>query len=323
MKVWRINDKLQIKSENPMNVKNITKAINKQLKQDGWRGKIVSIEHVENLQREIEGHYQNGYLDQELYDGYLDRFDFSISENFNDAKSLIVVSAPQPHVRVVFTRQGQTYPSIIPSTYRLDTDHQIKERLQRLLKPEGFYLEEKRLPDKLVAVSSGLARYGKNNITYVPGMGSLHRMAVFVSDLPCVEDHWGEAKILKTCDECTACMDVCPTGAIVSDRFLIHAERCITFHNERTAAFPKWLDPSWHNCLVGCLYCQNACPMNQKFLNWIEDRTAFSEKETDYLFNGALPDDMPQTMVEKLERLGMIEFTGVLGRNLEVIIENK
>jgi epoxyqueuosine reductase len=306
-----------------MNAKNITKAIEEQLKQEGWKGKIISIEHVRDLQEEIEDHYQNGRLDQELYDGYLDRFDFNILENFSDAKSLIIVSVPQPHVRVAFTWQGQTYPGIIPSTYRLDTDYQIKEMLERLLKPEGFDLKEKRLPDKLIAVCSGLARYGKNNIAYVPGMGSLHRMVVFASDLPCVEDHWGEAKPLKTCDKCTACMDACPTGAIVPDRFLIHAERCITFHNERPGAFPKWLDPSWHNCLVGCLYCQNACPMNQKLLNWIEDEAVFSEKETDCLVKGVLPDNMPKTMFGKLEKLGMKEYVGVLGRNLHAIMKNQ
>ena len=127
------------------------------------------------------------------------------------------------------------------------------------------------MPEKLLAVRSGLARYGKNNITYVPGMGSLHRLAVFVSDLPCVEDNWGEVKTLKTCDGCTACMDACPTGAIVSDRFLIHAERCITFHNERIEEFPEWLDSSWHNCLVGCLRCQWVCPENRDVRQWVED----------------------------------------------------
>ena len=306
-----------------MNAKTITKAIEEQFKQEGWKGKIISIEHVGELQKEIEEHFQNGMLDQELYGDYLDRFDFEVSDNFNDARSLIVVSVPQPHIRVTFTWQGQTYPAIIPSTYRLATDHQVKDRLEGLLKPQGHDLAQTRLPQKLLAVRSGLARYGKNNITYVPGMGSLHRLVVFASDLPCVEDDWGEAKPLKACDECTACMDACPTGTIVPDRFLIHAERCITFHNERRPDFPQWLDASWHNCLVGCLYCQNACPMNQKVSNWIEEGAIFSEKETDYLLKGELPDNMPKAMVEKLEKLGMKEYAGVLGRNLKAIMKNQ
>ena len=306
-----------------MNAKNIAMAIDEQLKQKGWQAKIVSIQHVRDLQREIEGHHQNGRLDQELYDGYLDRFDFNISENFNDVRSLIIVSAPQPHVRVSFTWQGQTYPAIVPSTYRLDTDHQIKEMLERLLKPAGFLVEETRQPDKLIAVCSGLARYGKNNITYVPGMGSLHRLVVFVSDLPCVEDYWGEAKTLKTCDGCTACMDACPSGAIVPDRFLIHAERCITFHNERQEAFPKWLDPSWHNCLVGCLYCQNACPMNQKFSKRILDGDSFDEYETTLVLESAKQDDIPPKTVAKLETQGLMAYLDVLARNLRAIIDHQ
>jgi epoxyqueuosine reductase len=306
-----------------MNAKNITRAIDEQLKQQGWQAKIVSIEHVRDLQQEIQGHHQNGRLDQELYDAYLDRFDFNPSENYNDAKSLIIVGAPQPHVRVAFAWQGRTYPGIIPSTYRLATDHQVKDRLEGLLKPPGHHLEQKRLPEKLLAVRSDLARYGKNNITYVPGMGSLHRLAVFVSDLPCVEDNWGEVTTLKTCDGCTACMDACPTGAIVSDRFLIHAERCITFHNERIEEFPEWLDSSWHNCLVGCLFCQNACPMNKKLLNWIEDGEAFSETETADLLNGVPKDNMLDTTVAKLEALSIMEYVDVLGRNLKAIMKNQ
>jgi epoxyqueuosine reductase len=306
-----------------MKANNITQTIAEQLKKQGWTGKIISSEHIRDLQKEIEGHHQNGRLDQELYDGYLDRFDFNISENFNDVRSLIIVSAPQPHVRVSFTWQDQTYPAVVPSTYRLNTDHQIKEMLERLLKPAGFLVEETRQPDKLIAVCSGLARYGKNNITYVPGMGSLHRLVVFVSDLPCVEDHWGEAKTLKTCDGCTACMDACPSGAIVPDRFLIHAERCITFHNERQEAFPKWLDPSWHNCLVGCLYCQNVCPMNQKFSKRILDGDTFDEYETTLVLESTRKDDIPSKTVAKLETQGLMAYLDVLGRNLKALIDNR
>jgi epoxyqueuosine reductase len=284
-----------------MNAKNITKTIDEKMKQEGWQAKIVSIEHVRDLQREIQGHHQNGHLDQELYGGYLDRFDFDIPENFSEAKSLIIVSAPQPHVRVAFAWQGQILHGIIPSTYSLATDHQIKNRLEGLLKPQGYHLEQKRLPEKLC----------------------LHRLAVFVSDLLCVADNWGEVKTLKTCDGCTACMDACPTGAIVSDRFLIHAERCITFHNERQGEFAKWLDPSWHNCLVGCLYCQNACPMNQKLRNWIEDGSKFSEEETADTVNGVSEDKIAEESVTKLETLGMMEYLDVLGRNLKVLIERR
>ena len=306
-----------------MKLESITKTILERIKQNGWQAKFVSIEHLRDLEEEIEAHYQNGSLDKELYADYLNRFDFDVSAYFEGVRTLIVVTAPQPQQQVTFNWQGQTYSGIIPPTYSLATDRQIKDCLEDILKPQGFNLEKKRLPEKLLAARCGLARYGKNNLTYVPGMGSFHRPAVFVTDVSCEEDSWGELKPLKACAECTACMDACPTDAIVSDRFLVHAERCITFHNERPYEFPEWLDRSWHNCLVGCMFCQKACPMNKKFLNWIEDGAAFSEKETDYLFKRVLPDNMPKTMVEKSEKLGMTEYTGVLGRNLKAIMENQ
>jgi epoxyqueuosine reductase len=304
-----------------MQAENIVSSVYRTLKENGFKSKIVSIKHVDELQSEIETHHQKGCLDEKLFDNYLADFDFKLKESFPDARSLIIVTAPQPQVRVPFRWLGRVYPCIIPPTYRLATDRQIEDCLNKRLKPAGFHLEIKKLPLKLLSVCSGLARYGKNNITYVPGMGSFHRPVAFVSDLPCLEDNWREASILKTCEGCTACMDACPTGAISSDRFLLYAEHCITFRNEQIEEFPHWLNPSWHNCLVGCMYCQKACPMNRKFTDWIVDGMVFDERETDFLLNASPEAIIPEQTVAKLEKLGMAEYAGVLGRNLKVLIE--
>ena len=130
------------------------------------------------------------------------------------------MTAPQPQQRVAFNWQGQTHAGIIPPTYSLATDHQIKDCLEDILKPQGYRLEKKRLPEKLLAVHSGLARYGKNNVTYVPGMGSFHRPAAFVTDMPSEEDSWGELQILKSCNECNTCLQACPTNAMRRYRFV-------------------------------------------------------------------------------------------------------
>jgi epoxyqueuosine reductase len=304
-----------------MHPDNLSRDIHERLAKKKWKGKIVSIEHLGDLQREIESHHQKGLLDQDLYDAYLDRFEFNILDDYPDARSLIIVTAPQIQVRVAFRWQGQTYAGIIPPTYDQATDGEIKAALENLLIPYGYYLEKKRLPEKLLAVCSGLARYGKNNITYVPGMGSFQRPVVFVSDVPCADDKWGKPKTLKSCDGCSACLEACPTGAIASNRFLLHAERCITFHNERPPGFPQWLNPAWHNSLIGCMTCQNACPLNKKLVNRIEDGPEFDEKETALLLLAVPKDAMLPKTVGKLEKLGMIEYAAVLGRNLKTLID--
>jgi epoxyqueuosine reductase len=119
---------------------------------------------------------------------------------------------------------------------------------------------------------------------------------------------------------CHACRLKCPTGAIPSDRFLLQAERCIVFHNERKGdiPFPEWMDPSWHNCLVGRLHCQKICPENKDFLQWIEEREEFSEEETALLLKGVALDQLPAATVRKLKKLDLIEYLNSLPRNLGV-----
>jgi len=181
-------------------------------------------------------------------------------------------------------------------------------------------LQKAIVPWKLLAARSGLAQYGKNNITYIAGLGSFYRLVAFVSDLPCLEDSWGEPQILKDCSKCDACTKACPSGAIGTDRFLLHAERCITFHNERQEEFPTWLNPSWHHCLVGCMVCQKVCPANKPFRKEVTEGPVFSETETAAVLQGSSRDLLPPGAVQKLEGLDMIGYAKVLGRNLDVLI---
>jgi epoxyqueuosine reductase len=175
------------------------------------------------------------------------------------------------------------------------------------------------LPWKLLAVRSGLARYGKNNITYISGLGSFYRLVAFVSDLPCPADRWEALRFLNDCTHCDACTKACPGGAIGAGRFLLHAERCMTFHNERQGEFSAWLNPSWHHCLVGCMVCQKVCPVNKNFRKWIVDGPTFSAQETDFIMQTVGQDKLPHKTVLKMDQLDMIEYLGVLGRNLQAL----
>jgi epoxyqueuosine reductase len=172
-------------------------------------------------------------------------------------------------------------------------------------------------------VHSGLGAYGKNNICYVDGMGSFHRPVAFYSDFPCQEDNWQEVHMMEACQRCSACLRKCPTGAITSERFLLHAERCITFRNEKPGdvPFPKWIDPSWHNCLVGCLDCQAICPQNRDVLQWIDAGAEFSQEETALFLEGVPLDQLPAATVKKLQHFDMVEYLDLFPRNLRVFFE--
>lgn len=72
------------------------------IKKEGCRGKIVSVEHLQDLNRDINTLHQQDLFDEEFFAEELNGFDFSASERFPEAKSLFIVAAPQPSVRVTF-----------------------------------------------------------------------------------------------------------------------------------------------------------------------------------------------------------------------------
>jgi len=298
-----------------------------QLVEHGYQGRIVSTQHLRDLQKEIEGRYRQGLLDEEFYKERLTWFDFSIPQCLPRATSLIVVAVPRPQSKAVFKWNGESRSLILPPTYVAyeATRKQVEDLLTRILDKEGYHVARTALPLKLLAVRSELGLYGRNNICYVPGMGSFLQLVAVYSDLPCKEDNWREAQMMKRCKNCYACRLNCPTGAIPSDRFLLRAERCIVFHNERSGdiPFPPWMDPSWHNCLIGCLHCQRVCPENKAFLQWIEGKEEFSEEETTLLLEGATRDRLPATTARKLERLDIIESLDILPRNLGRFLKEK
>jgi len=293
------------------------------IEQDGCRAKIVSVEHLRDLQADINTLHQQGYFDEEFFAEELNGFDFAVADRLPGAKSLVIAAAPQPQVRVTFVAEGQELPYILPPTYSYATDRRMAELIRLQLEPAGYHFKKASIPWKLLAVRSGLARYGKNNITYIAGLGSYYRLVAFFTDLPCADDSWGELNILKDCTNCDACVRACPGGAIGAGRFLLHAERCITFHNERQGEFPAWLNPSWHHCLVGCMVCQKVCPVDKDFRRWVVDGPVFTEAETTAVLQGNSSDHWPQSAIEKFEGLDMIEYANVLGRNLKFLAEKK
>ncbi len=292
------------------------------VKERGYQGRIASIERLSELREEIEARHTQDLFNEEFFQERLSGFDFQIPDSLPEARSLIVVAVPRPQGQAVFTLNRESQALILPPTYVAyeETRNRVEVLVAKILESKGYHIARTRLPLKLLAVRSGLGLYGRNNICYVSGMGSFLQLVAVYSDLPCKKDDWREAQMMKRCQDCHACRLKCPTGAIPNDRFLLRGERCIVFHNERKGdiPFPEWMDPSWHNCLVGCLHCQKICPENKDFLQWIEGREEFSEEETTLLLQGVGLDQLPAATVRKLKKLDLIEYLNNLPRNLGV-----
>lgn len=263
----------------------------------GLKASLVSIAHVPELQNEFRVLHENNEISDGVSRMLSNMFRYDQPEGLT-AKSLLCIATPSPVGCAVFDYKGEKRATYIPPTYADYTQlpRKLVNKLNSILRETGYGARySNSLPYKLLAVRSGLARYGRNNIVYVDGMGSFIFLSVYFTDMPCEEDTWREAQRMDLCGKCRKCLESCPTGAIKDDRRVIDAERCLTMHNEAdsSAPFPEWLSPSAHNCLVGCLACQAACPMNQRYLDYISSPVEFDTVETALFLKGTPEKDLP------------------------------
>jgi epoxyqueuosine reductase len=294
------------------------------LHQRGYPVRQVAVEHARELQTEFEERHEQGLFDEEFYQECLAGLSFAPPAELPGARSLIVAAIPRPQTQAIFHWRGQRQAVIIPPTYtNYDKIAQAwLDLVAGLLAPFRYHAARTKLPFKLLAVRSGLASYGRNNITYVQGFGSFLQLLAAYTDLECVEDSWGDARMMERCRDCQACRRRCPTGAIPPGRFLLRGERCLVYYTEKKAdiPFPSWIDPSAHNCLIGCMRCQQACPEDRDFLSWVGESEEFSEEETALLLGGVSSEELPPETAAKLERIDFLSSVDLLPRNLGAIL---
>jgi epoxyqueuosine reductase len=110
------------------------------------------------------------------------------------------------------------------------------------------------------AQRAGLGWIGKNSLLLNREMGSFFFLADLVIDLEAAPD----APLTKDyCGTCTACIDACPTDAIVQPE-VIDASKCISYLTiELKDAIPDEFQGKMKNWVFGCDICQDVCPWNR------------------------------------------------------------
>jgi epoxyqueuosine reductase len=304
-----------------LNELNIVTHLKQELQGEGIQLKIIPISRWKEVRDEIT-QVLDGLTDPGILKYIKKYFDFDIEKSFQDPRSLLILSVPTWKVRFRFNYDGKEIEAIVPSAYMdfFRVKDKVDSILERSLGASGFKFEFLSIPAKLLAVRSGLARYGRNNIAYVEDAGSFIRFMIFASDLP-VEDHeWHEKRKMDRCERCDLCLDNCPTGAIDSSRFLLRAERCLTYFNEWESDIPEWVEGSWHNCLIGCLRCQEVCPANKKVSRNVIEGDTFSGEETKVLMSTSKIEDLPSDLRKKVEDSGLSALYPVLPRNIDLLL---
>jgi len=169
-----------------------------------------------------------------------------------------------------FPSQGQNQDSYKISKYAYGTDYHfvIKDKLKSLLhfiqdeigEVHGrAFVDSAPVLDKAWAARSGLGWIGKHSNLLTQQVGSFYFIAELIVDLDLEYD----APTTDHCGTCTACIDACPTEAIV-EPYVVDGSKCISYFtielkNEIPTGFKGKLD-DW---MFGCDVCQDVCPWNR------------------------------------------------------------
>jgi epoxyqueuosine reductase len=110
-----------------------------------------------------------------------------------------------------------------------------------------------------LATRSGLGWRGKHTLALDRGAGSMFFLGEVYTNLPLP----ATAPVSSHCGTCSACIDACPTGAIVGP-YRLDARRCISYLTiEHEGIIPLEWRAAIGNRVYGCDDCQLVCPWNK------------------------------------------------------------
>jgi len=164
------------------------------------------------------------------------------------------------------------------SRYALGRDYHkvMRQRLQRLADRIGnavgnsgdtsvesyrcrVFTDSAPVLEVALAAKAGLGWRGKHTLLLTRDGGSFFFLGEIYTDLPLPVT----PAVSAHCGTCRACLDVCPTGAIVAP-YELDARRCISYLTiELKGSIPESLRPLIGNRVYGCDDCQLACPWNK------------------------------------------------------------
>ncbi|MDM9630423.1 tRNA epoxyqueuosine(34) reductase QueG [Robiginitalea sp. M39] len=166
------------------------------------------------------------------------------------------------------TKQREDSYKISKYAYGEDYHNVIKAKLRSL---HGFiqqeigevhgrvFVDSAPVLDKAWAARSGLGWIGKHSNLLTKEVGSFYFIAELILDLELDYD----GPVTDHCGTCTACLDACPTGAIVQP-YVVDGSRCISYFTiELKNEFPSDLGANFDDWVFGCDICQDVCPWNR------------------------------------------------------------
>lgn len=202
------------------------------------------------------------------------------------------------------------------SRYALGRDYHkvIRKRLEKLAQkistaaePMNYrvFCDSAPVLEKAIAEKAGLGWIGKHTNVINSKAGSWFFLGEIYTDLPLPID---APQQKSHCGSCTACIEVCPTQAIVAP-YLLDARRCISYLTiELRGSIPVELRPLIGNRIYGCDDCQLFCPWN-KFARYTSESDFYARKDLIApqlitLFNWSEEEFLKRTEGSAIRRIG-------------------
>ena len=221
---------------------------------------------------------------------------------------------PGEAVVSVYAR-GRDYHKVLRSRLA-----QLGERIAAQVQPLGYraFTDSAPVMEAELAARSGLGWRGKHTLVLHREAGSMFFLGEIFLDMPLPPTEPVEAH----CGSCSACMDLCPTGAIVGPQRL-DARRCISYLTiEHAGPIPEELRPLMGNRIYGCDDCQLVCPWNKfaqrSALPDFDERAPLSGQTLLTLWRWTEEDFLRHTEGSPIRRIGHERWL----RNLAVALGN-
>jgi epoxyqueuosine reductase len=188
---------------------------------------------------------------------------FNPSQLVENAKSIISVALNYYPKQL----QDDKLPVISKYAYGRDYHKVMKKMLKTLadyineLTTVNYriFVDSAPVLDKKWAELSGLGWVGKHSLLINKDIGSFFFIGEIILDLELEYDK----PIKNYCGKCTACIDACPTNAIVSEK-VVDANKCISYQTiENKNEIDIKLKGKFENRIFGCDICQDVCPWNK------------------------------------------------------------
>ncbi len=197
---------------------------------------------------------------------------------------------------------------------------QLATRLEQAVGPFGYRVFTDSAPvlEVELATRAGLGWRGKHTLTLNREAGSMFFLGEIYLDLPLPLTPASSAH----CGQCSACLDACPTGAIVAP-YRVDARRCISYLTiEHEGAIPLELRALMGNRIYGCDDCQLVCPWNKfaarSSLPDFDARTPLTAVGLLQLWQWSEPEFLRHTEGSAIRRIGHARWR----RNLAVAMGN-